>query len=132
MGIKNCAFILGFLLAHSLQAQNPIPQAAVEPSPWWIIDRFGQNLVTNTTIDRENQRLILTIDSGVWSNLDYLGRYSTLHHLGSSTIPHGYSLILQTQRQRIVATLNQTTNTWQIEPSSLGTLPLRANPIPLR
>ncbi len=130
MGIR--MILIGFLLTQSLQAQNIIPQAPVEPSPWWIIDRFGQNLVTKTTIDRENQRLILTIDSGVWSNLDYLGRYSILHHLGSSTTPYGYSLVLQTPRKTIVASLTKTTNTWQIEPPTLGTLPLRGNPSPLR
>lgn len=132
MGIKPLYFICGLVLSQSLSAQNIIPQSPVEPSPWWIIDRFGQNLVTNTTIDRDNQRLVLTIDNGVWSNLDYLGRYSILHHLGASTIPHGYSLVLQTQRQRIVATLSNTTNSWQMEPPTLGTLPLRPNAIPLR
>lgn len=74
MGIKPLYFICGLVLSQSLSAQNIIPQSPVEPSPWWIIDRFGQNLVTNTTIDRDNQRLVLTIDNGVWSNLDYLGR----------------------------------------------------------
>jgi hypothetical protein len=124
MGVKFFCCALGFFIAQAIQAQPP-----VAPSPWWLIDRFGKNLVIATTIDQENQRLILTIDSGVWANLDYLGRYSTLHHLSQSTIPYGYSLLLQTPRKTIVAVLNKS---GQLEPSALGALPFRANPIPLR
>lgn len=129
MGVKILTGLALWLLSLASQAQNPIPQAPVEPSPWWAIERFAQNLVTNTTIDQENQRLVLTIDSGVWSNLDYLGRYSLLHTLGSSLAPYGYSLVLQTKGQNILATFNQA---GQISPPHLGALPLRANPIPLR
>ncbi len=124
MGIKRLTFLL-VLTAQTIQAQT-IPQAPTEPSPWWTIERFGQNLVTKTTIDRENKRVILTIDSGVWSNLDYLGRYRLLHTLGSNITDFGYSLMLQSQRQNTLATFNQA---GEINPPTLGALPLRANPV---
>jgi hypothetical protein len=124
MGVKRLTVLL-FLTAQTIQAQT-IPQVPVEPSPWWAIERFGQNLVTKTTIDRENKRVILTIDSGVWSNLDYLGRYRLIHTLGSNITESGYSLMLQSQRQNTLATFNQD---GQINPPTLGALPLRAKPV---
>jgi hypothetical protein len=132
MGIRMLLCLGWVLLTAAASATDTIPQTPVEPSPWWTIERFGQNLVTKTTIDRENKRLVLTIDGRVWANLDYLGRYSVVHHLGSTVTPYGYSLLLETQRQRVVAALNPVHQTWEISPPTLGALPLRANPSPLR
>ncbi|MCS6959662.1 MAG: hypothetical protein RMK91_06385 [Pseudanabaenaceae cyanobacterium SKYGB_i_bin29] len=126
MGITRSLVLLSVILvASNAGAETVVPQDPMQPSPWWVIDRFGQNLVIDTTIDPAQKRIILTVDTGVWSNLDYLGRYSVLHHLSSSVIPYNYSLVVQTKRQVTLATYAKQGDNWDILPPGIGALPLR-------
>ncbi|MFN3360449.1 MAG: hypothetical protein ACK421_03330 [Pseudanabaenaceae cyanobacterium] len=126
MGINQyLVLLLVILLTPRVAAETIVTQEPMEPSPWWIIDRFGKNLVLDTTIDASQKQVILTVDTGVWSNLDYLGRYRALHQLSSIVIPYDYSLVLQTKRQITLATYYKQAGRWDILPPGIGALPLR-------
>jgi hypothetical protein len=89
-GIK--LFFLGltfyFLPIFRIAAQTPIPLQPVQPSLWWAVERFGQNLVEDLRLDPVNQTVEIEINEGVWSTWDYLKRYALIEQLGRVASDH--------------------------------------------
>ncbi|NJM86076.1 MAG: hypothetical protein HC847_01530 [Hydrococcus sp. RU_2_2] len=84
----------------SIVTENSVSQAGFQdgltaPSLWWADDQFGGKLldywVAHSGGDGSLRRVDLLINQQVWSQYNYLQRYSFVHHLGTSARDFGYN-----------------------------------------
>lgn len=113
------------LPATALVAQPLVPLQPVQPSPWWAVERFGQNLIESAQPEAATQRLNITVNESVWSTWDYLKRYALVQNLGRVAIAHDYSLYILGSRKNLLMAYVKVNGVWQMQPPSLGANPYR-------
>jgi hypothetical protein len=88
------------------------PETMTQPSLWWAAEQFGPNkMIVNWIAYPEQRQIDLILNLQLWSSLNYIGRYSFIHHFGTVARDYGYNLRLFDQRPNCLAvyTCNYTT-----------------------
>jgi hypothetical protein len=115
-------------LPFPIAAQTPIPLQPVQPSLWWAVERFGQNLVEDLRLDPANQTVEIEVNEGVWSTWDYLKRYALIEQLGRVAIAENFGIQILDGRKNILVEYLQIDGYWQAQPLLLGANPYRFSP----
>jgi|GEM_PF-1393055 len=74
-------------------------EGMTHPSLWWAQEQFGKRkLLMNWIAYPTPKRLDLIVNLQIWSNLQYIERYSFIHHFGTVARDYGYELRVFNQR----------------------------------
>ncbi|MBP0020148.1 MAG: hypothetical protein J7647_21660 [Cyanobacteria bacterium SBLK] len=77
------------------------------PSLWWRRDQFGDNkLLQNWFAFPEKRRIDLLVNRQLWSQMDYLDRYSFVNHFGTTARYYGYELRVFDRQPKCLAIYN--------------------------
>ncbi|MEM9539325.1 MAG: hypothetical protein AAGA60_07410 [Cyanobacteria bacterium P01_E01_bin.42] len=77
------------------------------PSLWWRQDQFGDTkLLQNWLAFPEKKRIDLLVNRQLWSQMDYLDRYSFVNHFGTTARYYGYELRVFDRQPKCLAIYN--------------------------
>ncbi|WP_323223146.1 hypothetical protein [Spirulina sp. 06S082] len=96
-----------------IQQQGVITETTISqtsltiPSLWWIRDQFkNKKLVQNWLAFPEKRRIDLFVNRQLWSQMDYLDRYSFVNHFGTTARDYGYELRVFDRQPKCLAIYN--------------------------
>lgn len=77
------------------------------PSLWWRRDQFrDEKLLQNWFAFPEKRRIDLLVNRQLWSQMDYLDRYSFINHFGTTARYYGYELRVFDRQPKCLAIYN--------------------------
>ncbi|MGQ9866819.1 MAG: hypothetical protein ACUVSQ_11160 [Pseudanabaenaceae cyanobacterium] len=130
----NLRGLVGWGLAWGLVAgetlAQTIPLRPVQPSPWWIAERFGRGLPEGLTPILEPEAVVFRLERGTWNDLDYVQRYALLQHLGSTVRATRQRLEVRDRQNVLLVEYFPSNGQWAIAPVDLQTAPFRPHLLP--
>ncbi len=101
-------FVQEELAQQGIITSTTISQAGLTiPSLWWRRDQFGdKKLVQNWLAFPEMRRIDLLVNRQLWSQMDYLDRYSFVNHFGTTARYYGYELRVFDRQPKCLAIYN--------------------------
>lgn len=96
------------LAQQGIITSTTISQASLTiPSLWWRRDQFrDKKLLQNWLAFPEKKRIDLLVNRQLWSQMDYLDRYSFVNHFGTTARYYGYELRVFDRQPKCLALYN--------------------------